>query len=104
MYVCPQLVDSNYILVEKNFLETSRVDSIINPIKRLNDSIYKQPNVMVLVMESFGREYIGAFNKNRSIKDYTSHYIWLIVTNEENLAFTDRRSQLIHKLLTLSHE
>jgi hypothetical protein len=40
----------------------------------------------------------------QSIKDYTNHYIWLIVTNEENLVFTDRRSQLIHKLLTLGHE
>ena len=34
----------------------------------------------------------------QSIKAYTNHYIWLIVTNEENLVFTDRRSQLIQRL------
>ena len=74
---------------KKNFLETSKVDSIISPIKRLNDSIYKQPNVMILVMESFGREYIGAFNKNRSIKDYISYTPFLDSLSNNSLIFTN---------------
>ena len=32
------------------------------------------------------------------IKAYTNNYIWLIVTNEDNLLFTSRESHLIQKL------
>ena len=35
---------------------------------------------------------------NPSIKAYTNNYIWLIVTNEDNLLFTSRESYLIQKL------
>ena len=31
---------------------------------------------------------------NQSIKAYTDNYIWLIVTNEDNLLFAYRRSGL----------
>ena len=31
---------------------------------------------------------------NQSIKAYTDNYIWLIVTNEDNLLFTNRYSPL----------
>ena len=35
---------------------------------------------------------------NQFIKAYTYHYIWLIVTNEDNLLLTHRESQLIQRL------
>ena len=35
----------------------------------------------------------------QSIKAYTNHYIWLIVTNEENLVFTDRRHTTNPKII-----
>ena len=35
---------------------------------------------------------------NQSIKAYTDNYIWLIVTNEDNLLFTYRESQLIQRI------
>jgi len=34
---------------------------------------------------------------NQSIKAYTNYYIWLIVTNEDNLLFTYREVNVIHK-------
>lgn len=58
---------------KKNFVNSSLLKQYVNPIKKLNESIYSKPNIMILVMESFGREYIGAFNKNRKIKDYISY-------------------------------
>jgi len=35
---------------------------------------------------------------NPSIKAYTDNYIWLIVTNEENLLLTYRDFQLIQRI------
>ena len=34
---------------------------------------------------------------NQSIKAYTDNYIWLIVTNEDNLLLTYKELGLIHK-------
>ena len=38
---------------------------------------------------------------NQSIKAYTNHYIWLIVTNEDNLLLTYKELGLIHKTQNL---
>ena len=35
---------------------------------------------------------------NLSIKAYTDNYIWLIVTNEDNLLLTYRESQFIQRI------
>ena len=35
---------------------------------------------------------------NQSIKAYTDNYIWLIVTNEDNLLLTYRDFQLIQRI------
>ena len=74
---------------KKNFVNSSQLKQYINPIKKLNDSIYSKPNIMILVMESFGREYIGAFNKNRKIKDYISYTPFLDSLSKNSLIFTN---------------
>ena len=35
---------------------------------------------------------------NSSIKDYTDNYIWLIVTNEDNLLLTFKEPQQIQRI------
>ena len=35
---------------------------------------------------------------NQSIKAYTDNYIWLIVTNEDNLLLTYRESQFFQEI------
>ena len=74
---------------KKNFLMDSEINSIINPIKKLNDSIYSKPNVVLIVMESFGREYIGTFNKNKNIEDYVSYTPFLDSLTNHSLIFTN---------------
>ena len=74
---------------KKNFLMDSEINSIIKPIKKLNDSIYSKPNVVLIVMESFGREYIGTFNKNKNIEDYVSYTPFLDSLTNHSLIFTN---------------
>ena len=74
---------------KKNFMDPSKVNQVLNPIKKVNDSVYSQPNVMILVMESFGLEYIGAFNKNRNIDNYVSYTPFLDSLSNNSMIFTN---------------
>lgn len=74
---------------KKSFMEESEVEKILNPVRKVNDSIYSKPNVMILVMESFGREYIGAFNKSRKIENYVSYTPFLDSLSNHSLIFTN---------------
>ena len=74
---------------KKTFFKNSELKSLINPIKQLNDSIYSKPNVVLIVMESFGREYIGAFNKNIKIDNYISYTPFLDSLSKHSLIFTN---------------
>ena len=74
---------------KKNFMDPSKVNQVLNPIKKVNDSVYSQPNVMILVMESFGREYIGAFNKKRNIENYVSYTPFLDSLSTNSMIFTN---------------
>ena len=74
---------------KKNFIPVSKVDSIIRPVKKLNDSLFSRPNVILIVMESFGREYIGSFNKENSIDNYESYTPFLDSLSNHSLIFTN---------------
>ncbi len=74
---------------KKSFMEESEVEKVLNPVRKVNDSIYSKPNVMILVMESFGREYIGAFNKSRKIENYVSYTPFLDSLSNHSLIFTN---------------
>ena len=74
---------------KKYFMKESEVDKLLNPVRKVNDSIYSKPNVMILVMESFGREYIGAFNKSRKIENYVSYTPFLDSLSNHSLIFTN---------------
>ena len=74
---------------KKSFMDDSEVNKVLNPVRKVNDSIYSKPNVMILVMESFGREYIGAFNKSRKIENYVSYTPFLDSLSNHSLIFTN---------------
>ena len=74
---------------KKSFMDDSEVNKVLNTVRKVNDSIYSKPNVMILVMESFGREYIGAFNKSRKIENYVSYTPFLDSLSNHSLIFTN---------------
>jgi phosphoglycerol transferase MdoB-like AlkP superfamily enzyme len=74
---------------KKKFINSSEIESIIKPIKKLNDSVYSRPNVVLIVLESFGREYIGSFNKDNLIDDYKSYTPFLDSLSNHSLIFTN---------------
>jgi len=86
-------------LTNKNYFPEEELEKIYSPIhsgneKRMNNSI----NVVVLIMESFAREYVGALNKdfdNGNYEGYTPFLDSLIqVSKTYNRAFANGRNSI----------
>lgn len=74
-----------------NFPEVT--DEIINreiqPIKQYGKNPETTPNVVIFILESYGKEYVGAFNKNSGILNYKSHTPFIDSLAQKSLIFTN---------------
>ena len=61
----------------------------VQPIKQYHNNPETKPNVVVFILESYGREYIGAFNKKANILNYKSHAPFLDSLSQHSLIFTN---------------
>lgn len=74
--------------VPNYYTDQAQLEAIYSPIHQPNDSVpFNKKNVVVLIVESFGREYIGAYNCNieKTSYGYTPHIDSLI---SKSLTFT----------------
>lgn len=58
---------------EVHFVDEKFIDENIQPYKMYDRKVANKPNIVIFIVESFGREYSGAFNKDKNIKDYVSY-------------------------------
>ncbi len=61
----------------------------IQPIKQYNNNPATKPNVVVMILESYGREYVGAFNKKSNIPNYKTHSPFLDSLSQHSMIFTN---------------
>ncbi len=80
--------NKNFFKKEK-FMTNNEVSHTLNTVKVLNDSIKRRPNVMLIVLESFGKEYIGSLNKDIKITNYKSYTPFLDSLSNNSLIFTN---------------
>ncbi len=59
----------------------------IKPIKEFHSNPSIKPNIIVIITESMGREYIGAFNKDMGIAKYVSYTPFLDSLAQHSLVF-----------------
>ncbi len=63
-------------LPEKNYFEQNKLDNIYSPlVKYTSNSNFKKDNVIVIILESFSNEYIGAFNKGKGYTPFLDSLI-----------------------------
>lgn len=65
------------------------LEKYIKPIKQYSNNEKTTPNIMLFIVESFGREYLGAFNKHSGIKDYVSYTPFLDSLANHGLVFSN---------------
>jgi phosphoglycerol transferase MdoB-like AlkP superfamily enzyme len=61
----------------------------IQPIKNYQNNSASQPNVVVFILESYGREYIGTFNDTKLIPNHKSHAPFIDSLAQHSLIFTN---------------
>lgn len=72
---------------EVHFVDQKFIDENIQPYKIYDRQVQDKPNVVIFIVESFGREYSGAFNKDKNIKDYVSYTPFIDSLANESLIF-----------------
>ena len=63
------------------------IDSLVQPIKHYKNKLNVKPNIVLFITESYGREYIGAFNQNTNIPGYRSYTPFLDSLATNSLVF-----------------
>ncbi|MBT3587846.1 MAG: LTA synthase family protein, partial [Flavobacteriaceae bacterium] len=54
-------------------ISSDQIDHFVSPIKHYTTNEKSTPNIVLIITESFGREYSGSFNKDMGIENYTSY-------------------------------
>lgn len=68
------------------------VNTLVAPIKQYTDNPKTTPNIVLFIVESYGREYWGAFNKHANIPNYEGYTPFLDSLAQESLIFTNAYS------------
>ncbi|MCZ8167993.1 MAG: LTA synthase family protein [Flavobacterium sp.] len=71
-----------------NLVDKAVVDSLLVPIKHYRNRPKTRPNIVVLILESFGREYISAFNTHEKIPGYRGYAPFVDSLAQHSLIFT----------------
>ena len=72
-----------------HFVDDVFIEKEIQPYKNYNRHVESRPNVVIFIVESFGKEYSGAFNKETKIKDYVSYTPFVDSLAQHSLIFTN---------------
>ncbi|MBS1558668.1 MAG: LTA synthase family protein [Bacteroidetes bacterium] len=62
------------VIKKVNYFSDTEVEKIFNPIYRPADTCaFRKQNVVILILESFSKEFVGAYNKNRQYGAYSGY-------------------------------
>lgn len=67
----------------------SVVEANFQPIKQYHNNPKTTPNIVLIITESFGREYLGAFNPNSKIKDFVSYTPFIDSLAQHSMIYTN---------------
>ncbi|ATA90595.1 sulfatase [Capnocytophaga stomatis] len=80
-------IGKNKSFKEYNFVSEDYIQENIKPIKHYHREMTIKPNVVIFILESFGREYVGCMNTNRNIPDYKSYTPFLDSLSKHSFVF-----------------
>jgi phosphoglycerol transferase MdoB-like AlkP superfamily enzyme len=74
---------------KENFVSQAVIDREIRPIKQYRNNAPTKPNIVIFILESYGREYIASFNRNQNIPDYKGYSPFVDSLAQHSLIFTN---------------
>lgn len=72
-----------------NLVDKATIDSLIVPIKQYKNNPKTKPNVVILILESYAREYISSFNKGIKDPKYRGYSPFVDSLAQHSLIFTN---------------
>lgn len=72
-----------------NLVSQRDIDTLIVPIKHYKNNLKTHPNIVIFILESFGKEYVGAFNKDSNIPNYKGYTPFVDSLAQHSLIFTN---------------
>lgn len=76
---------NNFELV--HFVDSQFIEDNIHPYKLYERKVTNRPNIVIIIVESFGREYSGAFNQDKNIQNFVSYTPFIDSLAQESLIF-----------------
>jgi phosphoglycerol transferase MdoB-like AlkP superfamily enzyme len=83
------LFSNSFIKTDYKDVNPQVINTLVQPIKTYHNNPETKPNVVIFILESYGREYIGAFNKEAKIPNYKSHAPFLDSLSQHSMIFTN---------------
>jgi len=72
-----------------NLVDKTTIDSLLVPVKNYHNNQKTKPNIVIFILESYGREYISAFNKNSKDPKYRGYSPFVDSLAQHSLIFTN---------------
>ena len=72
-----------------NLVDKNTIDSLVVPVKQYHTNPKTKPNIVIFILESYGREYISAFNKNSKDPKYRGYSPFIDSLAQHSLIFTN---------------
>ncbi|WP_395065667.1 LTA synthase family protein [Flavobacterium sp.] len=72
-----------------NLVDKATIDALIQPIKFYKNNPKTKPNVVILILESYAREYISTFNKDSKDLKYRGYSPFVDSLAQHSLIFTN---------------
>jgi phosphoglycerol transferase MdoB-like AlkP superfamily enzyme len=72
-----------------NLVDKTTIDSLIVPIKHYKNNPKTKPNVVILILESYAKEYISAFNKDMNIPNYKGYSPFIDSLAQHSMIYTN---------------
>ena len=72
-----------------NEVSQTQIDSTFQPIKHYQNNPKTKPNIVIFIIESLAREYVGSFNNPTTIKNYKGYTPFIDSLAQHSLIFTN---------------
>ncbi len=70
-----------------NLLDDQQLDQHISSVKLYTNNEPSTPNIVLFILESFSREYVGAFNQDQNIDNFVSYTPFVDSLSKQSLIF-----------------
>ena len=75
-----------------NLVDEVTINTLVKPIKQYNNNQQTKPNIVILILESNAKEYLGSFNKQMNIKDYKGYTPFVDSLAQHSMIYTNAYS------------